>query len=241
MKNDRYLALKIIIAVFFGLIFLAILTNNNQIPLSADIITGNSSPEGLAIDFLDWMNNADNQQVDDIAQIYVKGYFQANKPKTIDFDTSKSMWMSIKEDINKSVPEVTFRIKKESVYDHNVYRNSNGQIITKEKYNELKRNLQIEVEKEIDKEKIIERYNKSISPSNELVKRWDEMFEEVMDEADRRMPPIEKIYKSRTYIEYTLKDKKNIRVYINEINNRYYIDENSAPAIIEHESNPIGD
>lgn len=238
-KNN--IAINIIIAALFVLIFVGILVNDSQIPLSADIVTGNGSSESLAIDFLDWMYNADNNQVNKLTDIYVQGYNQANRPKVIDFNSTISIWKSIIDDINNSKSNITFKIKEESVLDHINYKDFNGRIISKEKYNVIKRKTQVDVEKEIDKEKVIERYDKSITPSNELVKRWSEVFDKVMEEADRRMPPVEKIYKTLTYIEYTLKDKTNIRIFIKQIDNKYYIDENTPPAKIVHESNPIGD
>jgi hypothetical protein len=241
MFKDKYIALKIGITIILVLVVIAFFTKDTRTPLSADIVPGNGSAEGLATDLLDWLNNADKQQVGELAEISAKSHAQLNNLQSIDIDSMNSTWSRILDKLAQSKQAVTFKIASERILDKTIYKDYNGQSVSKERYDQIRQGLQNKLEKELDKDKVIQRYEQTVTPSDELVKRWDKMFDKVMEEADRRMPPIEYTYKNLMYVEYKLKDNTEIKVYIKQTGDRYYLDESMYPDVISTDEKSTGD
>lgn len=55
MLKDKYLFIKVLMVLVVVAVVIAVLTSNSKMPLSADIVSGNSSADALASDFLEWM------------------------------------------------------------------------------------------------------------------------------------------------------------------------------------------
>ena len=54
MFKDKYLFIKVLMALVVVAVVVAVLASNNKEPLSADIVSVNTSAEALASDFLDF-------------------------------------------------------------------------------------------------------------------------------------------------------------------------------------------
>lgn len=238
MFKDKYLFIKALMALVVVAVVVAVLTSNNKEPLSADIVSGNTSVEALASDFLDWMTTADDNQIDNLVELSANSVKQRTKSDGLDITSSRNAWEQAVDKVNESKSQITFRVSTEKVYERTIYKDYSGNEITHDQYDAIRQKLQNEAEKELDKDKVIERYERTVTPSNELVRRWEKMFDAVMEEADRRMPPFEEKYKQIIYIDYKLKDGSSERVFVNKIGERFFIDESSFPdyRMIEHGS-----
>lgn len=241
MFKDKYFFIKVLMALVVVAVVVAVLTSNRKMPLSADIVSGNTSADALASDFLDWMTTADGSQVNNLVELSANSLKIRTNSDSLDISSTRNAWEQVVDKVVESKPQVTFKVSTEKVYEKTVYKDYSGKEISHDQYDSIRQKLQNQVEKELDKDKVIERYERTVTPSNELVKRWEKMFDAVMEEARRRMPPFEEKYKQIMYIDYKLKDGSIVRVFVRKIGDTYYVDESLLPDYRGNESNSTGD